>query len=194
MTLNDVPDSTQTLATTQPLIKTNFQTIDAAFQIDHVAYVGADQGKHNQVTLPAHVGTVPATGVAQATELYLFNQNAAPSSVPDIWLKRGTNATAYPTSYPITGTKTVLTKSWSYLPSGIILQWGNDSVNANSTISVTFLLTFPSTAINIQLTPFSSSDTPANSIVIAGSKSATAFNVLNNGSSQVAFYWFAIGI
>lgn len=118
MTLNDVPQSGQTLAFTQNLIRVNFQTIDAAFQVDHIAYTDSGQGKHNQVTFPIHIGTIPAIGVPVATEIYLFNQNTAPTNVSDIWLKRGSG-----TPYPITGSLSAA-NGWTYLPSGILLKWG----------------------------------------------------------------------
>jgi hypothetical protein len=118
MPLNDVPLATQTLGVTQPLIRGNFSTINTAFSIDHVSYLDANQGKHNQVTFPVHVGSVPAVGAPIASEIYLFNQNAAPTNVSDIWLKRGSG-----TAYPITGSQQA-DNGWTYLPSGILLKWG----------------------------------------------------------------------
>ena len=157
MPLNDVPMSgLQTLGATQALIRGNFTTINDVFEIDHVSYGTAGQGKHNQVTFPTHIGPIPTIGAPIATEFYLFNQTAAPSGVPDLWLKRGAG-----TPYPITATITDIDlNGWTRLPSGILLKWGQTSggfLVGNTWTTVTFptAATIPVfTAIySVQLTP-----------------------------------------
>lgn len=193
-TLNDVPQSGQTLAFTQPLIRSNFTTIDAAFQVDHVAYVGADQGKHNQVTFPIHAGSEPAT----VNEVYLFNKNATPSNVPDIWVKKGAAA-----SYPLTSSGTnglmVDPAYWSYLPSGFLIQWGHSRCGTSGTVTV-FPLSFASAGAVLSVTltqvPASSGDNafhaPRLSSDGGAAISSTQFRAQAD-AANTTFYWVAIG-
>ena len=138
MALNLVPQSTDTLASTQQPILQNFTTINAAFLVDHVEYALANQGKHNQVTFPIHVGPVPANGAPVSTEIYLFNQNTAPTNEPDIWLQAGAG-----TPYPITGSDRSAT-GWTFLPSGILLKWGSITGTFPNGVWVPFL--YPTSA------------------------------------------------
>jgi len=69
MALNNIPLAGQSLGTTRAPINQNFSVIDAAFQIDHVDYNIAGQGKHNKVTFPVQ-GSAPAFTVG---DIGLFN-------------------------------------------------------------------------------------------------------------------------
>lgn len=129
MALSLVPQSTDTLASTQQPILQNFTTINAAFLVDHVEYALANQGKHNQITFPIHTGTIPANGAPDANEIYLVNQNAAPTNIPDIWMQRGAG-----TPFPITGSEES-SPGWSYLPSGILLKWGQVNSGSSGTFT-----------------------------------------------------------
>lgn len=125
--LNDVPQANQTLGITQPLIRTNFSNIDAAFQVDHIGYTLSGQGKHVQVTFPVQT-TTTITG-------------------PDIGLVSLLNANTTQNELNFKSQAGVLTPftasskadpGWSYLPSGLLIKWGRTSVgSAGSNINIT---------------------------------------------------------
>ena len=92
--MNNVPLTGQTLGVTRVPINNNFSVIGSTFEVDHVGYNLTDQGKHAKITMPSQ-GAVPSFS---AGEIGLFNQNAAPTNINDIWLARGAAA-----PYPMTG-------------------------------------------------------------------------------------------
>lgn len=120
MPLTDVPLSSQTLAETQPTIRSNFSTINTAFAIDHVPYVDSGQGKHKKVTFPDNSDVIHNI----AGEITLFNKTTALTGIPDIWMQRGDVALSAKNPIPITGSLKA-TNGWTYLPSGILIKWGN---------------------------------------------------------------------
>jgi hypothetical protein len=180
----NVPLPAQSLATSQPLIQGNFVTIQDAFVQDHVDYNTSGQGKHNQVTFPNFTGSIAFL----SGEIGLFNQTAAPTNVPDIWLQRGTG-----TPYPMTGCS-VGSPGWSYLPSGMLTQWGNSTVNSNSTTTISFPIAYsnPGAPFTIQLTQYTQSSPVAPTITLGNFTTGTF--VVNNVGPLARFYWYAVGI
>ena len=56
MALNtNMPQASQSLAVTQPLILSNFGAINTAFAVDHINFNDPGQGKHNKITFPVQV-------------------------------------------------------------------------------------------------------------------------------------------
>jgi len=200
MPLTDVPLSSQTLAETQPTIRSNFATINTAFSVDHVPYVDGGQGKHKKVTFPDNTDVIPNV----AGELTLFNKTTTLTGIPDVWMQRGSVALGTKNPIPITGSLQA-TNGWSYLPSGLLIKWGIDT-KARNTLST---ITFP-TGANIP--DFSSifmvqvsqtfgagpSTSDLNTAVSAGNITIANFQVfpraigLPNGSTVNIFY-YAIG-
>lgn len=132
MALIDVPLTGQTLNTTRPLIRANFQTIDSAFLVDHVDYNTVGAGKHEKVTF------VPNASVKTfaAGEIGLFNDTSALTTRPEIFLQR--DATGVGVLYPMTGYVLSGTQGWTYLPSGILMIWGRNVINPGQQKTITY--------------------------------------------------------
>jgi hypothetical protein len=129
MPLTNVPLPGQTLGQTRDLISGNFTSIGTSFVVDHIDYGITNTGQHNKITFPICTQT-PIAGTTDS--IYLFNQNAAPTNIPDVWIQRGTG-----TPYPMTGAGKS-SNGWSYLPSGILMKWGTAVVNNGNAFTVTF--------------------------------------------------------
>lgn len=190
MTLNNVPQSSQTLSVTQPLIQGNFSTIDAAFKVDHVPYNlsnTGDQGKHNKVTFPVQ-GSAPSFNLG---EVGLYNLNYATTGRNELFV---TNASGG--SFPMTATANALgTNGWSYLPSGIIIQWGFSAVTANAFAVITLPKPFATTNYSPLVTQFTfASLTTTPTISIGNNTVSNAQFTVNNAGGACNFYWHAIGI
>ncbi len=127
MTLNNVPLTGQTLGVTRVPINQNFNVIDAAFLVDHVAYNLTDQGKHKQVTMPVSVSS-PAT---LASEVALFSRTSTLTLAPEIAWRRQSSGSVV----EFTG-GLLASSGWTYLPSGVLLKWGHTS--ATGLTNVTF--------------------------------------------------------
>ncbi len=197
MALNNVPLTGQTLGVTRVPINNNFSVIGSTFEVDHVGYNLTDQGKHKQVTFPSQGSAL----FFAAGEIGLFNQNASPTGINDIWLARGTAA-----AYPMTGYKTVgvgATNGWTYLPSGLKIVWGTGSMvgpAVTALVTYTTVASFPGFTTfwtAPQLTRLHSGPLPINNFVAISSYNQTAFTAtastsVNSGTIQ--FSWMVIGL
>jgi len=165
---NDTPLATQQINQTQPLIRTNFTTLEQAFNVNHVPFAEPlNFGKHNvtqfvgQTNTP--IGSVPAfiTGLP-TREFNIYNTvpngNAVLNGVPnqgypvnlttnELIVERSPVAPeTRKTFIPITATTQGVdgsggTYGWSFLPSGILIKWGYvRSLGAKDTAHV---YTFP---------------------------------------------------
>ena len=195
MALNDVPLSTQTLASTQPDIRTNFQVIDTAFSVDHVDYNAAGQGKHNQVTLPEQSVAPTFTGTDNGVysklrntynEIYIHKQTfAGTDEIPF-------TASILSSSTPVSGAE-----GYTYLPSGIHHSWGSGSATGLTTITIASNLAPPTQILNVQLTPFDPSTTYKDvEIRLVDILSRTQFRVFGSvagASASASFSFFVIG-
>lgn len=184
--LNDSPLSTQTLASSQPLIRQNFSVVNTAFELNHVTYNdgSGNQGKHKFVQFPVQ-SAIPA-GIA-ASDISLYNKlPAAPyptTGVNELFLVKPDGTT----HIPITASLQAQT-GWSYLPSGVLMKWGRTtSINA----SEPFAYLYPTAAsipvfanvFTVMLTVIDN-NTPYDTVVTiqTGTISATGFSIIYNGT------------
>lgn len=119
---NNVPQSTQTFAQTQPLIAANFLALDS-FGNGYAAL-------SLQIAAPAF---------AASTD-YLYLLNYATTSTDELFLHKQT--TAGLSEVPFTASKmsnnaaASCDNGWTYLPSGLLVKWGTTAAAANP-ISIT---------------------------------------------------------
>jgi len=127
MALNSLPLASQIISFTQQPIKDNFDGINAGFAVDHVElsalapFTGANAGKHKKVSFVA--ATAPSFGTNEfgmynnsATQTLYIRNEPGTSTIPICGASASNNAT----------------NGWSYLPSGIIMQWVTASVSTSS--------------------------------------------------------------
>lgn len=183
--LNDVPQANQTLGTTQPLIRTNFSNIDAAFQVDHIGYTLPGQGKHAKVTFPVQ-GSAPVITIPDVALVSLLNAYTTHNELN--FINDAGGIVAFTAS-----DKNI--NGWTYLPSGILLKWGLADAPANGTFPVTFPVggTIPPFAAiySLQISPSNTA------VAQIGPKIVTFgtlnFQVFNPGSNGINVTYFAIG-
>jgi hypothetical protein len=147
---NDTPLATQQINQTQLPIRTNFQTLSDAFNINHVPFADpVDFGKHNVTQFIGQLNTplvsVPAfiTGLP-TREFNIYNTipngNAVLTGVPnqgypvtlttnELIIERSPVAPeTLKTFIPITATNQFNDATgqhgWAFLPSGILIKWG----------------------------------------------------------------------
>ena len=207
MALNNVPVSGQDLNTTRPLINSNFSLIDTAFQVDHVDYNIAGQGKHLKTTfVPNAVGKA-----FLLNEIGLFNDTPASTARPEIMLQR--NATGVGPLYPMTGYAFAGTGAntggigWTYLPSGYKMMHGTVTTSAGGTAVITYagvngIASFPGFTGDgagnfvgtIQLTRVDNSAT-SNGFprLLVMNPNLTSFTIQSSNNSQETVTWFVLG-
>jgi len=84
------------------------------------------------------------------------------------------------------------TNGYTYLPNGLVFQWGSISVSANNSGAVTFPIAFPTNGLNIQTT-YNSNDTGIIDASCAALVSASSATVTNGDSNTRTIFWQAIG-
>jgi len=129
---NDVPLATDRISDSQATIRTNFNSIETAWNINHVAINNAgDPGKHAKVDF-INEATHP---VVAAGQMLLYNFVDPITTVNELYVKKeGALATA---GIPITSSLKA-TSGWTYLPSGILMKWGSAVTPAAGHFTFTF--------------------------------------------------------
>lgn len=188
--------SNDTLKASRDPIRTNFEIIRDDFAIDHVGYNNTGEGKHKQSTYPERDGSaskpIPTPG---ANEAALYTKEA--NSITELYLRRESSGSEIQMS---TGEVRANTRGYTFLPGGVILQWG--------------IITSPSSGGTVTFTDSSGIDFPNNiwcltttAITKVGGTTTTHVaaprkdTVLVTGftydwqasTSYVEFYWQAIG-
>lgn len=185
-----IPAANDLLSQSQSEIQENFAQIKTVIDINHITFADANQGKHLYLQLPEHAA--PATAVNEAG---LYANVGATSAVTELFFRRENNGSSIPMSEMV---EISATNGWSYLPSGLIIQWGSAS-QSGGTSSSTFALprAFPTTFYSITATP---NNTPSGShtdiIMATLVESLTHFRVKRktNFGTACSFNFFAIGI
>lgn len=185
MALNNVPLAGQNLAVTRNPINQNFVTIDTAFAIDHIGYALANQGMHKWVEFPT-VGT-PAV-VGGKIDLYpkLNNAGSFQSARNEVFIQPSGNnpAGVLGTAYPLTANSTNVVNGgtvggWTYLPSGLVMQWGSAPTGSGLAGPVLFPVPFPNAVLNVSVT---SSNT-------GGNRATVQYNGLNGLIGFNTYTW-----
>ena len=192
----NVPQAAQTIASSQNQILQNFIQIETWTNVDHVQISGAggNEGKHAKVSLieqPYVAGGnfTPAINAATGVGtlgIYAARQtdNLGPSRMWAVIPRQiaGPNYTTF--NVPFTQSSLLTnapggTGGYTYLPSGLILQWGTFTLPiANTTTFVTDTIiyttyggiTFPNAAINVLVTSVADSSTAGGAVVVASAQ------------------------
>lgn len=181
MTYNpNIPQATDIISQSQPLILTNFSQLNTVFMVDHVEYDNAtagDRGKHTSSTY-VEQAVAPATG---ASEEALYS--AAIGGTTRIFVRPPSSGaqyqlTATPPSPGVTG--------YSYLPGGILIQWGGQSSTGPN--PVVFPIAFSTV---YQIVGITNANDRAFAVTTLNNNNFT-FSVLNP-LPAVTIRWVAIG-
>lgn len=176
------PQPQDTISSTTGLISGNFTAINYWTGVDHtiIDAAGLDEGKHNKVTLMSQAAAPPFTpNIAPLTGVSALGLYAKDGNLPNGIINTTTqlyahivrkDAGANYTTQEVPFTASILsntllgpgTGGWSYLPSGLIIQWGKVVANnALNTLVITpnpplvsfqFQIPFPTQCLNVQLT------------------------------------------
>lgn len=190
--ISTIPQPTDRLKDSQNDILNNFIAIKAAFDINHVTFDAATQGKHNFVSFPVQA----ANPAAVVTEMQLYTKTSALTTVPELFLERG-DGTVYEFS---SATRAVT--GWTRLPSGILLKWGSDTKTGSQTVTLPVAGTIPvfTTIFSVQLTVKNAAVTDTDEAVrVISFAAATGFNVYassrsTTGAKAVTFEYLVIGV
>jgi len=196
---NDTPLAADRINDTQSLIRENFNSIDTAWQINHVDITdGIDYGKHSGadfVELTNHP-TVAATDVT------LYNFVNPTTTNNELYVKKtgalgvaGTPFTAYEWD-------AINNRGWTYLPSGLLMKWGLSTANGVTNFTNADA-PYYTTIYNVGVTPLAvPADSNRDVILLNVTVNAGVSFVLQlDGARRLAntaqacdFYWTTIGV
>jgi hypothetical protein len=185
-------------------MQTNASSIASLIAIDHIGFNIANGGYHNVIHFQNQTGGDPAT-IAGFGQEYTKTAN----SDQQLFYKSGGGVVTQ-----LTGPNSPVAADYGYtwLPGGILLQWGyvfgthgsSAHFNGGDTGTVTFSsanIKFPNNLFGVWANPFYNSNTtsvPSSQATIAVdyyTASATSFNwaFITSSSQYTAFFWVAIG-
>jgi hypothetical protein len=85
---------------------------------------------------------------------------------------------------------------WTFLPGGLIMQYGKISVNAGGAFPVNFSVTYTNVPYSITLAGTRGTTNSSSVFVVQGSEATGGFSIFNTSGTSggiVNCYWMAIG-
>lgn len=199
----NIPMPTDQLSQSQADLLGNFQALSTLINVNHVDFASADQGKHKWVTFPVQAGSPPIAFGAGEVALYSFLNPI--TSQNELYVNKTNQATV--TQIP--GTASILSvtsnpgnnvSGWTYLPSGILLKWGNSTATGSTVINFPVAATIPvfTNVMSVLVTPFAAGGADSNIAVRISSFTNTTMTVygsprITSGAAAAGFQYLAIG-
>ncbi len=194
--VNNIPQGADLLSQSQPSLLTNTQGVSTFVNVDHLDFANGNAGMHKWVELPT-----PGAPAVVAGKIDLFPQlnNAGNFATGrnDLYVQPAAQvAGVLGTAIPATATSPVV-NGWSYLPSGIIFQWGTYATPGGTSGVLAFPQPFPTVCLQVIVsTLFSNGD--QNRTVQLNNFNAAGFTVIStqrtaNANANAACTFLAIG-
>lgn len=183
----NIPGVNQSLGVSRPLIVGNFSAISTALAVNHVALNSSGAGKHKFVQMPVQ-GSAPA---AAANEGVLYTKTQL--AISNLFWKRDASAT----EIQLTNINpTNAANGCSFLPGGLLIQWGKATLNASGVATVNFISSFSLLGVNnnpwsVQVTIVTNFGTVRS--VGVSSVSHNQFSISSFAGASHDVYWVAIG-
>lgn len=181
-TFQNIPNPSDLLSVSQGDIKGNFGYIQGALGKDHQIVFGDSdtgtsfEGRHLQVSLKNQNGSAPTITDGANSMIYSDNGNIFWTSASAAGPFQLTNLNGY----------LAATNGYSFLPGGILLQWGNFAI-AGVTTNPTFPIAF-TTVYTVVAIPSVGDRTGAVTAIIP-----SGFTFVMDNSGVGVIRWFAVG-
>ena len=194
------PENGQSLGASKVPIRDNFTSIVADIGVNHVAINLGDQGKHKFLQMPEQA-SAPATA---ANEGGLYTKVGTSPAETSLFFRGESSGFEYRLTRPIAASTTEFatntayaanhTGGWTYLPGGLLLQYGARSTPGTSgtiTFPVAFTTGYYSITLGLSRNNSSSVQNAYVDNSVAVSLSNFAYDNTSSGSDPI--YWMAIG-
>lgn len=184
-----IPASGQSLGSSRTQVQNNFSslrtTISNATLPNHIDVNSTGAGKHIFIQMP--VQTPSAANLTLSGEFGLIAKTA--NGISELFYNRdGANTAGTPNYIQLTkGNPSVATPGYSFLPGGILIQWGLGTASGGSA-AITFPTPFPATLFSVVCTPLGTS-----AVGIAETGQSTTGFTAKTANSNTQFFWVALG-
>lgn len=200
----NIPFQSNKPSVDQPDMLTNTNSIGSWVGIDHYGFGSNTGGQHQACTLIAQaalpgartsgMGTLYTKQISSRSQLFYSpdtttNEFQLTRCISTSFSLFSTNVNNYG------GAGVAFTGGYTFLPGGMLLQYGFSATTTNNTI-IKFPAQFTNTPYSIQLTGQVDDNTTIRLSVKTGSESNTQFQINTNsaGSHFTGVYWIAIGV
>ncbi len=188
--ITNIPASTHNPSSDQPNMQINTNSTDSIIEVDHYSFNDNNGGLHKQSTYVNE--SAPSTQPGQLA-LYSKGSVGGPSA---LYLIRDNNSgTETQLTSTSIGTALAETKGASWLPGGLLIQWGTINAIANGNTVENFLNAFTSTVLFplpiVTISQQVTGENPEKCIAVFVN-SNTQFQVQNTGVARLVYY-MAIG-
>jgi hypothetical protein len=203
-----IPAANDDPSVSQGQIQTNFGTLNSAFNLNHVPLgTGTGQaGKHNFVEMPIQ-GSTPTTIAGEGSAYTLTETGSqlayvADANTTDVYQLTRTIHGSYAlfadnTNYqPLSAPKPSVNGGWTFLPGGLLLQYGQatDS-HLNTNNQIFFPVPFTSFISSVTLGPIRNNTSDKTISILTGSIGLTSFSLeLSSSDRPTGVCWMAIGV
>jgi len=194
----NIPQATDFQDQSQSDLLGNFQEINTFVNVNHVGFGSPDEGKHALVEFPVQA----IAPIILGGEIGLYNFLSPITGVDELYIISQSGITTSVTASILSTTPVPANNSsgWSYLPSGILLMWGNSNANGNTAIVFPVAADIPvfNQVFSIQITTFVNSALDSNTFVRLSSFTNLGFNVYGSQRTTAvpaacSFQYLAIG-
>lgn len=178
-------------------IQGNFSELNTQFNIDHVPLTSTSgtppNGYHTDIHLVPQ--TRPVASVAGYGQLYVADTNDGINSGQQLFYQSIIGASTIEVPITMNFNPTVtnvagLIKGTTFLPGGLILQFGSQTANIGNT--VVFTMGFPNNLLSVTATPIGKINTSTPFGIVSSGLGGFSFQN-NSGISNIPFYWMAMG-
>lgn len=201
----NIPQPTDVLSQSQSDILNNFNSIGTVFDVNHVDFnSGADAGKHKYVEFPQQASTPPITFAAAEMAMYSAESpfNAA---VNELFINKTNEVTVVQVPFTasilsVASNPAGNTAGWAYLPSGLLIKWGNGSATGNTVVIFPVSASIPdfTEVLAMSLTTANVGSGDSNTFVRLSGFTNTGFTCYGSARTTVTaaaatYQYFAIG-
>lgn len=178
----NIPLSTNSPSTDQPNMQTNTNSINSILDVDMIGFNDNDGGYHSKVTLVDQVSS-PPVAVTGTDIVY----SATASGTIELYLQRPSGSAIQLTR----GTPSASTSGYTWLPGGLLMQWGG--VNGTGNQTFTYPIAFTSTVYSVQVTR-RTGQTNALYVLQSPAPTTTACVIGSSTGTEINGYVLVIGI
>lgn len=191
-----IPFATQDVLQSQAAMLDNFGALSAYLNVNHVDFSLADAGKHKWLSLPVQAAIPPTGSAFAATEVGLYNASNGLTSQSTLYINHratdGNGAYTLKQTPSTAAYSTGNTLGWTYLPSGLVIAWGVDTLDGTGAATVT--VNASGRPIARLLTPMVTPAGLTPTSLTISNFSALGPSFIVRGTAGTTFYWQCIGV
>lgn len=196
----DIPNTPNNPSADQPNMKINTNNTDDLIAVDHLSFNTNNGGTHKQVQIQKQQttvnGVIPAGLIGAGFDTIYCSTTAG---VDELWFVRNALGTGIQLTGP--GTPSKSSNGYTFLPGGLLIQWGQITDTSSSLTTVLFAtnnINFPNNCYVVMTSIYGSATGAGGNGTVKIRKSSVSntsfqYSWFTNSSEYSGFFWVAIG-